>query len=533
MAVSTRCRPSASFSLLLLNSCTPWWKASPRLDSSIAPPRRCTARSSARTAWLLKVSVNCWPAWPKVPRAWPSRACTLSRCSAEACSRLSSSWFRRSIRPLRSCRACWSRWSRAPICSRTWASSAVAACGTSAALCIRRAIGASRVWPRVANWLARAACRSPRRCTAASPRRASSSRKAPSSWRHRAASWSMRSPCCCSQRSSAALRARLSSSWRATRAVMSARVRRACSALRSPSSPAVFSRVWHSCCWPAKACSPTRCHSACKVPAMLPRACDQALPVCGLLLGLGADLGLGAGLGQRIQPAQQAAGLGQGLAGLLGTALGDGGRRLFQGLAQGLLLRQGLFAHALPFALQALRHRTQGLAPGFQPLPVGRHLLGLGLGLGVEPGLGQLFKTGHQLLQVGPGAGGLFGAALADGGGRLLQRVAQGLLLRQGLFAHALPLALQAVRHRAQGLAPGFQPLPVGRHLLGLGLGFGVEPGLGQLFKTGHQLLQVGPGAGGLFGAALADGGGRLLQRVAQGLLLRQGLFAHALPLAL
>ena len=52
--------------------------------------------------------------------------------------------------------------------------------------------------------------------------------------------------------------------------------------------------------------------------------------------------------------------------------------------------------------------------------------------------------------------------------------MAQGLLLRQGLFAHTLPLALQALRHRAQGLSPGLQPLPVSRHLLGLGLGFGL-----------------------------------------------------------
>ena len=114
-------------------------------------------------------------------------------------------------------------------------------------------------------------------------------------------------------------------------------------------------------------------------------------------------LRLSARLHQRFAFLQQAGHAFHAAAGLLAGAFGDGLCGVLQGLAHGLLVGQGLFAHALPVGLQLGRHGLQRRGPCGLLGGGGFALRGLGL-LGVvlhagEQRAGAFFKAAGETVE--------------------------------------------------------------------------------------------------------------------------------------
>ena len=107
-------------------------------------------------------------------------------------------------------------------------------------------------------------------------------------------------------------------------------------------------------------------------------------------------------------------------------------------------------------------------------------------GLGGGALLQHRFALRQQPGHAGDGQGGLFGAALSEAAQVLLQRLADGLLLHQGLRAQRAPFLLQAGGAGLQGIQPGGTLLRVG---LGLG-GMRLAQGLLHLGQQGTRALR-------------------------------------------
>ena len=143
----------------------------------------------------------------------------------------------------------------------------------------------------------------------------------------------------------------------------------------------------------------------------------------------------------------------------------------FQRLANALLLRHRLRAHALPLGTERAGRALHRTAPAFQTLLICRQLGGVRLG-------GRLLQRGHQ------GAG-----ALVERLGDRLQRAVEPC--HQGILG--LALAVQGgspgIRHLARGA------LPLGRKCLQLGVGGRTQSlvrALGLLRQGDHRLFDHG-----------------------------------------
>ena len=205
---------------------------------------------------------------------------------------------------------------------------------------------------------------------------------------------------------------------------------------------------------------------------------QQGRELFGALAVLGGPLRFGrdARLHQRFAAGQQAGDVGQGLGGL-GLAVGaDVLCGAGQGVANGLLLCQGLCAGALPLLSQVGGGAFQRCLPGIQACLIGG-----------SPFIVQACDVSQGLLAVGLRVR-LYGL------GGVGQAVANGLLLGQGLRARSLPLLLQRIGHAVQRGLPAGQALLVGAALQGVLFGLGLahlrDQGLGAAFEVLAEGLQ-------------------------------------------